>query len=103
MKNLRLKNPEFKQLQALLKQPAQDWNQFSEAEKVELSLKFLALPEIKRQGSLSEQTKQFLAPSASDLYPQVNQLLSEMPLAFASIEDLLNQTAGLFLLSTGED
>jgi len=107
MKNLRkgnsadqtANNPQLKALQAQLTAPVSLWADLSSNAQTELCLQFLALPLLQKEGEISPAVRQVLAPSAADLAPQVSQLYSEMPSQFSKIQDILDKTVALFLVS----
>jgi hypothetical protein len=107
MKNLRksnspsnqASNPQLKALQNQLQGPVSLWADLSPGAQTELCLQFLALPLLQKEGEISLAVRQVLAPSAADLAPQVSQLYSEMPGQFTKLQDILDKTVALFLLS----
>jgi hypothetical protein len=110
MKNLRknnqtnnqTNNPQLKTLQSQLQGPASAWADLSPSSQTELCLQFLALPLLQKEGEISLAVRQVLAPSAADLAPQVSQLYSEMPHQFAKLQDILDKTVALFLVSEAD-
>ena len=103
MKNLRKSNPLLKALQNQLSSPADTWNNLDQAAQIELCLQFLALPLLKKTGEISLAIRQVLAPSATDLAPQVSQLYREMPHQFVKLQDLLEKTTSLFVIAQEDE
>lgn len=98
MKNLRKKNPLYRQFKDDAHQSVEHWLQLSDEERLDLSVRFMLLPVIQKQKPVTDELIKTVRPSAVDLAHQATQLALEAPDNFAHILDLLEKTTQLFLL-----
>lgn len=102
MKNLRIKNPQLNEFRQRTRQAAGSWWDLNLDTRVNLCAQFIFLPVLEKNKTISLEMIDKVMPAAVDLERQASALLEEESSLFITIKDLLEQTAGLFLLSEGD-
>lgn len=98
MKNLRKFHPLLKPFREATKQKASNWPEIELQTRIELALQFILLPLIEGNKEITQALHDQTLPVAVDLERAASSLLKEGGIPFSTIRDLLEKTAGMFLM-----